>query len=65
MEHESIVRKIQKLFSLAKYQRQWDAKQRARIKNLDHGAYWDGHAKGSDIGLDGQVASGNVKVRIS
>lgn len=49
----------------AKYQRQWDAKQRARVKNLDHGAYWDGHAKGSDIGLDGQVASGNVKVHIS
>jgi hypothetical protein len=48
-----------------KWQRQWDNAQRARSRNLDHGAYWDGHATGNDIGLEGQVATGPDYKRVS
>lgn len=48
----------------AKWQRRWDNAQRARIRNLDHGAYWDGHAEGNDIGLDGQVGTAKERERL-
>jgi hypothetical protein len=48
----------------AKWQRQWDAKQRARVKNIDAAAYWEGHSTANDIGLDGQVASGGNYKRV-
>lgn len=38
-----------------KAQKKYDTKQRNYVKNLDANAYWNGHAEGSNIGLDGQV----------